>query len=250
MTDVLALMNVKGGSGKTTIARGLLSVADARGLKVGFVDTDKTANFYEWAVQAHRHGLWSEAIEAHHIRDATKLDKLISEIRDEADLDLLIVDTPGDASAIHEVMFGLGDLVLCPTNLTALAVDTAAKTANSHYRLRQRIGDLDAIARFRLVVNAVDGRLTWPYRKQLLRIQNEDLVGDGTAPPVERFALLHTHVKHRSAYANIEGEGLLDRIIATKTRRQHIEHVHLLEARAEMNALLDECLALIREDPA
>lgn len=250
MTEVLALMNVKGGSGKTTIARGLLGVADARGLKVGFVDTDKTANFYDWAVQAHARGHWSEGIEAHQVRDAAKLDKLITQIRDEGDLDLVIVDTPGDASAIHEVMFGLGDLVLCPTLLTAQAVNTAAKTANSHYRLRQKIGDLDAIAQFRVVLNDVATRLAWPYRKQLLRIQNEPLVGDGTAPPVERLACLRTSIKHRSAYADIEDEGLLDRLIASKTPAQQINLVHLVDARDEMGALLDECLALIREDPA
>lgn len=248
MTDVLALMNVKGGSGKTTIARGLLGVADARGLKVGFVDTDKTANFFDWATQAHARGHWSDAIEAYHVRDAAKLDKLVTEIRDEGDLDLLIVDTPGDASAIHEVMFGLGDLVLCPTVLTAQAVNTAAKTANSHYRLRQRVGDLDAIARFRVVINSVDTRLTWPYRKQLLRIQNEPLVGDGTAPPVERLACMTTSVKRRSAYADIEDEGLIDRMIASKTPSQRLHQTHLIDARDEMDALLDECLMLIRKD--
>lgn len=247
MTDVLTLMNVKGGSGKTTIARGLLSVADARELKVGFIDTDKTANFYEWATEAHTRGQWSETIEAYHVRDAKKLDQLVTEIRDEEDLDILIVDTPGDASAIHEVMFGLGDLVLCPTNLTAHAVGTAAKTANSHFRLRALAGP-GAIAQFRVVINAVDAKLTWPYRKQLRRIQTEPLVGDGISPPVELLQCMQTAVRRRSAYADIEDEGLLDRIIRAKTSTQQIHLKHLHEARHEMDALLEECLTLIRED--
>lgn len=246
MTHVLALVTAKGGSGKTTLARGLLGAADGRGLRTGFLDTDRTENTHRWARRAHEQGHWSADIEAYQATDPLEVDELVRDIVDAGDLDLLIVDTPGDASGIHEAMFGLGDLVLCPLNLTAEAVDTAVLTANSHYRIRQGLEPGERIALFRGVINAVERDPAWPYRRQLIRLESRDLVGDGEAPPVERFPLLGTRIRRRTAYPEIEELGLLDRVIAAKlARRERAGVGHLAEARDEMARLLDECLAIM-----
>lgn len=250
MTQVLTLMSAKGGTGKTTIARGLLGIADGRGLKMAFLDTDKSGNAYEWARRAHRHGHWNKAIEAYQSLDAQGVHDLIVDIVDNSDLDLLIVDTPGHAVMIHEVLLGLSDLVLCPLNLSAGSIDTAIQTANRHYALRRQVDDVDSISRFRAVINATESKWSWPHREQHLRLQEEFLVGDGKSPPVERMPLMDTRVRRRSAYLEIESKGLLDMIIAAKhARGDTIGFDHFVQARDEMATLFDECLAIMATKP-
>ena len=118
MTHVITLMTAKGGSGKTTLARGLLGAADARGLAVGFLDADKTTNTYGWAVRANDLGNWNPKIEAYQATDAAEVEELVGDVLDDGDLDVLIVDTPGDASAIHEALLGSSSLILCPLTMT------------------------------------------------------------------------------------------------------------------------------------
>ena len=247
MTEILTLMTAKGGSGKTTIARGLLGAASSQGLKVGFVDTDKTENTYSWARRAYDRGHWDRAIEAYHTTDPRQLKSMCDDFLIDADLDLVIVDTPGDASAIHETMLGLSDLILCPINLTAEAVNTAVRTANFHYRQRVKVAE-DEIACFRVVINRMQTTMARPYRRQLERVLEEPLMGDGSDPPAERLPLLETRIKDRAAYAEIEDEGLLDRIIAAKSSAtERIGVRHLVTARDEMAALLGECRSIMKE---
>lgn len=250
MTQVLTVMSAKGGTGKTTIARGLLGVADGRGLKMAFLDTDKSGNAYEWARRAHRHGHWNKQIEAYQSLDAQGVHDLVDDIVQNSDLDLLIVDTPGHAVMIHEVLLGASDLVLCPLNLSAGSIDTAIQTANRHYVLRQDVDDIDSIARFRAVINATEAKWSWPHREQHLRLQEELLVGPAKGEGVERMPLMETRVRRRSAYLEIESKGLLDMIIAAK-REQGVTmgFDHLVHARDEMAALFDECLAIMARTP-
>ena len=251
MTHLLALVTAKGGSGKTTLARGLLGAADARGLRVGFLDTDRTENTYRWATRAYDLGQWSPDIEAYQATDPLEVDQLIRDIAGAGDLDLLVVDTPGAASAIHEVMFGLMHLVLCPLTLTAEAVDTAVLTADSHHRIHAGLRDGERIAHLRGVINVVEKNPAWPYRRQQLRLETTPLVGDGEGPPTALFPLLATRVRRRTAYAEIEEQGLLHRVIAAKRAQGVRAGVgHLAEAHDEMDALLDECLDLMDAQPA
>ena len=247
MTEILTLMTAKGGSGKTTIARGLLGAASSQGLKVAFVDTDKTENAYNWARRANDRGHWDGAIEAYQATDPRELKSTCDDFLIDADLDLVIVDTPGDASAIHEVMLGVSDLILCPINLTAEAVNTAVRTANFHYRQRQKVAE-DEIACFRVVINRLQTTMARPYRRQLERVLEEPLMGNGSDPPTERLPLLETRIKDRAAYAEIEDEGLLERIIAAKSvATERIGVRHLVTARDEMATLLAECRSIMKE---
>lgn len=245
MTHVIALMTAKGGSGKTTLARGLLSAADARGLRVAFVDTDKTTNTYAWAVHAAGLGLWNDAIEAYQITDAHEVEELVGEIRDEAELDLVVVDTPGDASAVHEAMLGSADLILCPLTMTKGAVDTALRTACWHHRQMRKIADPLDIARFAAVINGVVARPARPYAEQIRRVRSELLVGDDLDSPTARLPVLDTVVRWRTAYGEMEAKGLLDRVIAAKSPAERLNIPHLTAAQAEMHALLDECLTVM-----
>ena len=84
-----------------------------------------------------------------------------------------------------------------------------------------------------------------PHVEQVNRVRGELLVGDGRGDPIERLPMLDLQVRWRAAYAEIEAKGLLDRIIDAKQPHERIGIAHLVAARDEMHALLNECLAIL-----
>jgi len=100
----ISLMNQKGGAGKSTVARALLSAADGRGMRCAFIDADQTGNLANWAMRASENGLWSTCIDGYQSIDPDEVEEIVDEIEAEREVDLLIIDTAGDASReCHEL---------------------------------------------------------------------------------------------------------------------------------------------------
>ena len=93
--QVITLINQKGGAGKSPLARGLLSAADARGMRAGFLDTDKTENLVQWAGRAAASDTWSDRIEGFKTLNAAEARDTVLDLDEEGGMDLFIVDTPG-----------------------------------------------------------------------------------------------------------------------------------------------------------
>ena len=59
---IIAVMNKKGGCGKSTLVRGLASVAIDRGERVTIFDTDSNQGIAEWMNEARSQGYWHDRI--------------------------------------------------------------------------------------------------------------------------------------------------------------------------------------------
>ena len=118
----ITLMNQKGGAGKSTAARTLLSAADTRRLRCAFIDADQTGNLAGWAMRASQGGLWSPDIDAFQTIDAGEIDEIVDEVEVEGKTDLLVIDTAGDASRDHDIFAIVADLILCPILLSQSAL--------------------------------------------------------------------------------------------------------------------------------
>lgn len=249
---VITMMTQKGGSGKSTIARGLVGAAEARGLSVALLDTDTTENTLDWATKAAQGGLWNHDIAVFQTLNAREVHPIVREIEeDEEAVDLLIIDTPGDARDIHEACLGLSDLILCPINLSEQAINTALKTVNFIERARASVEDPSQVGILRVVLNLLDSRAPASVLRQERRVR-EDLMVTGAADrPTARLPLMRTEIRRRAAYVEMEEKGLLGRMLEpggrrdVATRRPGLRHDgHLIAAQEEMNRLLDECLEL------
>lgn len=248
--QVITLINQKGGAGKSTLARGLLSAAEARGLKTGFLDTDKTENLAQWAGRAAAAGNWDDAIAGFKTLNAEEARDIVLDLDEEGEIDLFIVDTPGDASELHDLLATVTDLVLCPIQPSTSDLATAIGTANWMYRMRARVDDPARLPPFRAAVNRVGTKPTKTESGVMVYARTTKLVGDGEGPGAEKLRFIPRYIQQRDAYRRMDEEGLLGRMIAADQQRK--EHFfknpkHLRAALAEMDEFLTQCLTTMEE---
>lgn len=243
----ITLMNQKGGAGKTTVARALLSAADARGLRCAFIDADQTGSLTKWAVRAANSGLWSDAIDAFQTVDSREVEEIVDEVIDRDETDLLIIDTAGDASVDHDVFASVADLVICPIMLSPSDVEVSRGTANYLYRMRGRAEDPSLMPEFRIVLNRVSTRPSKGDQALIEAMQSQKLVGSDNESAVEPMQIVGAVLQEREAYKTMDKEGLLGRAIArhNETAAAFTKNPkHLMVALDEADKLLAACLNL------
>ena len=150
-------MNQKGGTVKSTVTRALLSAADGRGMRCGFT---RQATLPVELCALLKNGLWSTHISGYQSLDPDEVEEIFDEIGAERDVDLIIIDTAGDASRDHDRIAAVSDLVLCPIPLSKSDLDTARGTANYLFRMRDRTEDPTLLPEFRIALNQVSPRAT------------------------------------------------------------------------------------------
>ena len=249
--QTITLMNQKGGAGKSTVARALLSAADHRGLRAAFIDADQTANLAAWAMRASGNGLWSEGIDAYQTIQASEIAEIVDEIEDEGKTDLLVIDTAGDASRDHDIFAIIADLILCPILLSKSDLETARGTANYLYRMKDRADDPTLLPEFRIALNRLPSRPSKGDADIIRAIHATPLVGVDENSPTETLKILPATLQEREAYKIMDREGLLGRALA---RHNEISEAfaknpaYLTRALAEAEALLAACLDIIGAD--
>lgn len=248
--QVITLINQKGGAGKSTLARGLLSAADARGMRAGFLDTDKTENLVQWAGRAAASDTWSDRIEGFKTLNAAEARDTVLDLDEEGGMDLFIVDTPGDASELHDMLATVSDLILCPIQPSTSDLSTAVGTANWMYRMRTRVEDPAQLPAFRSVINRLGSKPTKTESRVMIYARSNKLVGDGESAPVEKLRILPSYIQQRDAYRRMDEEGLLGQMIRSDQARKEKffkNPKHLRDALAEMDDFLGLCLAVMEE---
>lgn len=247
---VITLINQKGGAGKSTIARGLLSAASAADISCGFLDTDKTENLVQWAGRGTAAGNWTDKVQAFKTLNPQEAREMVLDLEEEGELDLFIVDTPGDATELHDQLATVSDLILCPIQPSTSDLSTAIGTANWMYRMRARVEDPAALPAFRTAINRVGSKPTKTESGVMLHARANKLVGDGKSSPVEKLRFIPRYVQQRDAYRRMDEEGLLDRMIASEKNRKERyfkNPKHLQDALDEMREFLDLCLTVAEE---
>lgn len=113
---IVALLNQKGGAGKTTLALHLAGAWAARGLRVTLIDADPQASSLDWSAQRAREGLLRRFATIGLARDTLH--------REAPDLaraaDHLIIDGPPRVAALMRSALLAADLVLIPVQPSPL----------------------------------------------------------------------------------------------------------------------------------
>ncbi|WP_395378173.1 AAA family ATPase [Marinicella sp. W31] len=122
-TQVITLVQHKGGVGKTTTVQTIGSSMDKDGAKVVFVDTDKRWALYRWAMKD------ANEFSVAKIEDDEKLMPSIQKLKSQ-DYDAVIIDTAGYKSATAIYAIGAADLVLIPVMPDENSALDAVRTYN------------------------------------------------------------------------------------------------------------------------
>jgi chromosome partitioning protein len=104
---VIAIVSEKGGAGKTITAVNLAVIAESYGKATVIFDTDPRANSAVWGDK--RPDQIPQVIPA----QAPRLSVLLDRAREQK-ADLVIIDTPGNALSVAEVVCSFADLILIP----------------------------------------------------------------------------------------------------------------------------------------
>ena len=117
---VLAVVNKKGGAGKTTTAIGLVAGCRARGLRAGLVDTDPNASASRWLASVPEIDTVPCAI--------TDLAALIDGVQDL--YDVLVIDSPPNDVAAVQAVAAVAHLVIIPLAPSPIEVDQLPDTVD------------------------------------------------------------------------------------------------------------------------
>lgn len=141
----IAVVNRKGGSGKTTTVMNLAGVLAGEGFKVLVVDTDTQKSCDVWATQAERNGVELPF----DVAADTDLDNL-ARMR-QLDYDIVLIDTPGSLEAQTERLGFIAeqsDFVIIPFEPAPLEIPPTRDMANAV--------PLAHDVPFRVLVNRID----------------------------------------------------------------------------------------------
>jgi chromosome partitioning protein len=231
---VIAAMARKGGSGKTTLSRALISAAVAAKRRVLLVDTDSTGVLGTWHKRADTNGLGSSLLNATTAESVTAVDRTIEQVYEEDLADFIFIDTAGVGAEWSDGIAVLADHIVTPVMLSTSDLDVGAQTADWFEKLRSRVDDPDSLPRHHVVLNMVDSKTT-----------RADAALIGAA--VARFPVIETVMLRRNAYKEMDEKGLLHAIALQKQAdpnplmRPHVRHV--VEALEEATDILNNILA-------
>ena len=228
---VIAVMNRKGGCGKSTLVRGLASAAIARGNRVTVFDTDSSQSIYGWMKVAKQLGNWNDRAEVIHTYDPAEITARLDAIYNEPEHDhLVLIDTFGGASEALDDVVLQSHLIVAPVRPGRGDYTETMETLIWHERLKGRVKNAQSVPEYRVVINAVSAEPSATERQAIEQIF-------GSMPVIEE------PIMERKAYKQVDGEGLLGEI-RNNTRKGIVQN-HLTNALEEMDAvlkLLDEAM--------
>ena len=222
---VIAVINRKGGCGKSTLVRGLASAAIARGDRVTVFDTDSSKGCYGWMMAAKQLGNWNDRAVVIHTFDPAEITARIEAITAEPPHDhLVLIDTFGGANEALDDVVLQSDLVVAPLRPGRNDFTETMETLIWHERLKKRVSNPESVPDYRVVVNAVSAEPSATERETITEIF-------ASMPAIEE------PIMERKAYKQVDGEGLLGEI-RDNTRKGIVQN-HLTHALEEMDAVLE-----------
>ena len=231
---VIATMARKGGSGKTTLSRALISAAVAAGRRVLLIDTDSTGVLGTWHKRAEAAGLGSPLLRSASVESVGAVDRRIEQVYAADSADFIFIDTAGVGAEWSDGIAVLADHIVTPVMLSTSDLDVGAQTADWFKKLRARVDDPESLPRHHFVLNMVDTKTT---RADAALIE----------AAIARFPVVETVMMRRNVYKEMDEKGLLHAVALQKQAdpnplmRPHVRHV--VEALEEATDILNNILA-------
>lgn len=218
MPVVIAAINGKGGAGKTTALMNIAGEYALRGRRVAMIDMDARNNLMKWWTDCQEKDAQPEDVEVYSHKTARGLERWMEE--NAAAFDHVLIDTPGEDTAIVDPVIAFADLVISPIQPSKREVLGAIDSFQNVLRVNEALGRncRHGVLRTRITVTV---RHTELYRK--IRPIIEEKVGT---------YLFRTEVFERNVYKDIHnGIGTLQMMEVTEA---------IAKARRETQALVGE----------
>lgn len=230
---IISVMNKKGGCGKSTLIRGLASVAVQRGERVTIFDTDDNQGIVHWMNDSKDKGYWDDRAQVVGTLDAGKVIKEIEAIyREPEENHLILIDTFGGGSDAHDEMALTAHLIVSPCRASSQDVRDTTATGIWYTKLKHRVSNPESVPPFKVIGSHVSKTLTESVSQQLTIMFD-------TLPMLEFFVL------DRACYERMNDNGLLG-VLRDKHPNRSLQK-NLTSGLDEMGELLQEFDKIIKE---
>ncbi|RZU29642.1 ParA family protein [Edaphobacter modestus] len=120
MAIIISIANQKGGAGKTTTAQQIAVELSVVGYRIHVIDMDPQASFTQWYRHRRKQGLNSFSVVT--IPTGLLIEDL-SELKQRSDLDIILIDCPGNIVDITMAAVQASDAVITPVRATGLDLE-------------------------------------------------------------------------------------------------------------------------------
>lgn len=204
---VIAMLNIKGGTGKSTLAINLGAALQRRGKDAVIVDADQEATVRDWVSARDE----SSTVDFPSVLAADRPEMLAASIR-AIKADYVIIDTPGSNELVSGKAIGVADVALIVMQPSAADIWQAAKTVTQINQKRDLGGKIEAA----FVINRVSSAT---------KLSKETLSGEWNEYGIP---MLETTIGNRVQFAQTLGNG--ESIFESKS----------VEGKAEIESLVNE----------
>lgn len=192
MATVLSVATQKGGTGKSSTAINLACAFESAGYKLKVIDTDPQATFTKWYRRRRHTG--RNGFDVMNVPKGL-LEEELETLRRDPNLNMVIVDCPGNIEDITATAVRLSDAVLSPLRPSSIDIEHSVDTARFIRDMRKSYPDI----RFMLFVNAAMPR--WNISRDTAATTREILQN------LDRTTVLEAQIPMAVAIAEFFGTG-------------------------------------------
>lgn len=225
---VITVMSRKGGSGKTTLTRALISAAMSQGKKCLVFDADPQQALARWARKLE---ISDPLFTIEPLTVAEELAIKTDAAWEEGSTDFVFVDTIGAAGAWADDLAAASDALVVPMMLSEDDMEITKDTFNWYVGLKDRTDDPEALPSFQVVLSAV------PAKQSVAETEVEEQA-------LKNFPVISENFMSRKQHKDASSYGFLH-VLAEKRRssryglfRVHAKHFD--EAVAEASSILND----------
>ena len=222
MAQIIGIIQVKGGAGRSTIATNLAGMMAATGKKVALIDCDMpqatSASWYSIRKASNKHGSLTIATAADHTQLIAEIERL------NADQDVIIIDAPPRIAEMTRVALILSNLCLVPLGASLADIWATSDLLTTIEQAKQHKENVNV-------------RILWNKFRQVTKSAK-----DLSLEVNEQLNLkeLGTKLGYRVAYSDAFGEGLTvlewtDKAAKDEMLMLGIEIEHLLKKKSIRN---------------
>lgn len=225
---VITVMTRKGGAGKTTLTRALVSAAMQSGKKCLVLDADPQQALKRWANKLQ---INDPLFSIEELKSASELETRTDEAYEEGSVDYVFVDTLGAAGAWADDLAAFSDALVVPMMFSDDDLEITKDTYNWYVRLRERTDDPENLPKFHVVMSNIPTKTN----KAEARVEEEALQ---LFPVMEDYFMARKQHKDASSLGFLHALAEEKRNNANPLMRTHAKHYD--EALEEARSLLAE----------
>lgn len=222
---VISIITRKGGAGKTTLTRALISAAMAKGKRCLVFDADPQQALARWA---NKLTIEDPLFSIEPLMMVNELSEKIEAAYENDTADFVFIDTIGAAGAWADVLAVESDVLIVPMMLSDDDLEITTDTFNWYVGLRDRAEDADALPTFHVVLANV------PAKQSKAETAIEERA-------VKQFPVMDDYFMHRKQHKDASAEGFIHQIAENRLSgpsHLRVQARHFAEAVEEATSIL------------